>query len=186
VKNKRERRKRIDPNEIKGELIVDVEAYIANKCSPNVKKIATASEHLDIEIYFDKHYFIRHQHGDDNGKREGIELETVQKLVIEAAKHLLFYSVTLKNFSFVNFGPNSNHRVVLTRLFDGDEDLNIVVEYHYLSMHRYEVTLKTAMRKTDFLINDGTFQLKINPDGTSVLVKNENRKLVQFSEYENS
>lgn len=186
MKNKRERRKRIDPNEVKGELVVDVEAFIANKCSPNVKKITTVSEHLEIEIYFDKHYFVRHQHGDDNGKREGIELDTVQKLIIEAAKHLLFYSVTLKNFSFVNFVQNSNQRIVLTQLFDNVEDLNVVVEYHYLTTHKYEVTLKTAMRKEQFMINDGTFQLKINSDGTSVLVKNENRKIIKISEYDNS
>lgn len=56
LKNKRERRRRIDPSETKGELVVDIEAFIENKCSANVKKIITASEHIDIDVYFDKHY----------------------------------------------------------------------------------------------------------------------------------
>jgi hypothetical protein len=186
VKNKRERRKRIDPNEVKGELVIDVEAFIENKCSANVKKITTASEHIEIDVYFDKHYFIRHQHGDAEGKRDGIDMDTVQKLVIDAAKHLLFYSITLKKFSFVNYADGSNQRIVLTQIFDNDIDLNLIVEYHYLSTHKYEVTLKTAMRKQDFYFNDGTFQLKVYQDGTSMLLKNETGKIIKISEYDNS
>lgn len=187
MKNKRERRKRIDPAEIIGAVAIDdQEAFIKNKSSDNVKKIMSISERFDIEVYFDKHYYIRHQHGDQEGKREGIEFESVKHLIVEAAKHLLFYSLRVKGFTFVNFeGISRPERIVLTQLFDGDSDLNIVAEYHYLSMHKFEVTLVTAMRKDDFYFNDGVFQVKILPDDSSLLLKNEKGKILKISECDN-
>lgn len=184
MENKQKRRRRINPEEIKGELIFDIEAYVENKCSANVRKIITASEHIEVDIYFDKHYFIREQHGDADGKRNGIEAVTVQKLVVQATMHLLFYSITLKKFSFINYKPGSNQRIILTELFDNDTDLNLVVEYHHLTTHKYEATLKTAMRKADFYFSDGTFQLLINPDNTSILCKKELGRVIFISEHD--
>ena len=142
--------------------MIDAEAFIKNKTSSNVKKVTTASEHIEFEVYFDKHYYIRKQHGAADGEREGIEIESVQSLVLEATKHLLYYSIRLKGFTFVNFEEASRlGRIVLTKSIDGEDDLNIVVEYHYLKMHKYEVTLVTALIKVNFLINDGDYQVKI-------------------------
>lgn len=169
---------------IVGEVVVDVEAFVKNKSSENARKITTASEHIEIEVYFDKHYFDREQHGDEEGKRDGIDSDTVQALLIEAAKHLFYYSIRSKSFTFVNFEvvPRPD-RIVLTKECDGEEPLNIVVEYHYLSLNKYEVTLITAMKTGGFRISDGQYQLILHPDETSSLMKLQQNKLMLVSNY---
>jgi hypothetical protein len=46
----------------------------ADKSSDNVKKIQSAKEEIEIDIYFDKHYYLRNQIGDENGKRDLVYL----------------------------------------------------------------------------------------------------------------
>lgn len=175
VKNKR---KRINFAEKKGEIVVDVEAFIKNKSSENVKKIHSAKEEIEIDIYFDKHYYLRNQIGDENGKRDGIGYNFVQELLLKATKHLIYFALKIKGFSFINFDEGFKQRVTLTQHFDdGNEDLNVVVEYHYLSMHKYEVTVITALRKNNFYFNDGSYQVKLYDDLSSELNKNELRKI---------
>lgn len=76
MKNKR---KRIDTKAFIGEMVIDVDGFVQNKCSEYARRILTILENVEIEIYFDKHYFIRMQHGDENGKRSGIDFESVKK-----------------------------------------------------------------------------------------------------------
>lgn len=180
----KQKRKRIDYSTKVGEVVVDVEAFVKNKSSERAKKITTASEQIEIDIYFDKHYFDREQHGDNEGKRDGIENETVQSLLIEAAKHLFYYSIRNRIFSFVNFDLGTRpERIVLTKEIDGELPLNIVAEYHYLSLNKYEVTLKTAMKIDNFRLSDAQFQLIIHSDDTSTLNRFEKNKVKLISNY---
>jgi len=183
VKNKRSRRIRTITGPISSHEVIDNMAFIKNKCSNNARKILTILESVEVDLYFDKHYFVRYQYGDDNGKRHGIEMESVQNLILEATKHLIFYSITLKAFSFLNFLPlGYPQRIVLTKLFKEEISLNVIVEYHCLSMQKFEVTLITAMRKYDFHFNDGTHQLEMQVDGTSILHKNERGKILSVGD----
>ena len=138
MENKR-KRKRIDFAEKQGEIMIDIESFIKNKSSENVKKIQSVKEEIDIDIYFDKHYYFRNQIGDENGKRDGIGFDFVASTLLKATKHLIYYALKIKSFTFINFEVNFKQRVTLTKHFnDGSNDLNIIVEYHYLSMHKYE------------------------------------------------
>lgn len=181
---RKNKRKRINKTDIVGEVIVDVEAFVKNKSSQNAKKIITTSEHIEIEIYFDKHYLIRLQHGDQDGRRDGIASETVQALLVKAAKHLFYYSIRCKGFSFVNFEANIRpERIVLTEEIDNGLPLNIVVEYHYLGLNKYEVTLITALCTDQFRLSDGQYQLVLQSDETSILNQLQRGKVVSVSEY---
>lgn len=183
MENKR-KRKRIDFAEKKGEIIVDVEAFIKNKSSGNVKKIQSAKEEIEIDIYLDKHYYLRNQIGDENGKRDGIGYDFVESILLKATKHLIYYALKIKGFTFINFDGGFKQRIILTKHFDnGSDDLNVVVEYHYLSMHKYEVTVVTALRKNNFYFNDGSYQIELHEDDTSGLNKNELNKVKKISSF---
>ena len=183
VENKR-KRKRIVSAEKKGEIVIDVESFIKNKSSNNVKKIKSTKEEIEIDIYFDKHYIFRNQIGDENGKREGIGYDFVESILLESTKHLIYYALKIKGFTFINFDEGFRHRIILTQYFnDGTDNLNVVVEFHYLSMHKYEVTVITALRNNDFHFNDGSYQIELHQDGTSYLNKKELRKVKRIGSF---
>ena len=69
-KGKRPRIKAEIPNPV-----IDPLAYTNNLCSPNARKIKGFEEVLNIHFWIDKHYANRDQHGDENGKRDGIGME---------------------------------------------------------------------------------------------------------------
>lgn len=56
-------------------------AFTPNKCSPNARMVYTRSESIEFDIWFDKHYYIREQHGDDVGKRVGIDAVAYRSLL---------------------------------------------------------------------------------------------------------
>ena len=56
-----------------GALLVDPLAYVANRSSENARKIDIQEEKVFVHLWYDKHYCNRFQHGDESGKREGIE-----------------------------------------------------------------------------------------------------------------
>lgn len=173
MENKR-KRKRINFTEKQGEIIIDIESFTKNKSSDNVKKIQSVKEEIEIDIYFDKHYYLRNQIGDENGKRDGIGYDFVESILLMATKHLIYYALKIKGFTFINFDEGFKQRIILTQHFtDESHDLNVVVEYHYISMHKYEVTVITALRKNDFYFNDGSYQVELNEDDTSDLNKKE-------------
>lgn len=171
------RRKRIPIT--KGELlpIEDKDAYVRNKCSERARKIGTVKPNFDFNIWFDQHYQVRTQFGDDQGVRPGIEHEKVESLVKKAMNHLMTYSAIVKGFTFINSAPNNgrNERVVL------QEDtnyglLNVVIEVHLIEVGSYEVTVKTAMCTDSFLLSDGQYAIQII-DNESILKKKERQVL---------
>lgn len=177
------KRKRIT-NEIRGVVVEDPLEYIPNRSSSNARKVHSNAESVEFEIWFDQHYYLRNQLGDEDGKREGIEPESVQSLIVKAAKHLLYYSIKVRDFSFVNFSINGrSERVVLTLVDANNPNLNIIVEYHYLSINRYEVTLITALRKDAFHFSDGQYQVEIEEDDASTLYKKERGKIRRIDDY---
>lgn len=175
----RERRKRIKYEPKGVPAIQDELEFIKNKCSDHARRIFVEIETIHLELWFDKHYHDRHQHGDEDGKREGIDPRTVESLVRKSLKHLLFYSSVVSGFKFINFSPSQPPvRVVLQEEMDSSK-LNIVIEAHVLDIIRCEITVKTAMCTDDFRIPMGQYCIEIQGDN-SILRRNENKKLVEI------
>ena len=84
------------------EPIADPMEFKKNKSSDKARSVTSINERITIDLWFDKHYIDRHQHGDDNGKRDGIDSESVKEIVLRSVKHLLVYSACLPNFTFLN------------------------------------------------------------------------------------
>lgn len=96
----REPRKRIAIVSKPMPAIVDPLEFKKNKSSDNAREVTNINERITINLWFDKHYGDRHQHDDDNGKRDGIDHESVKTLVLQSVKHLLVYGACLPNFIF--------------------------------------------------------------------------------------
>jgi hypothetical protein len=64
----REPRKRIKYEPKGVAAIQDELEFIKNKCSDHARKIFVQIENIHVEIWFDKHYHDRHQHGDEQPK----------------------------------------------------------------------------------------------------------------------
>ena len=160
--------------------IEDELAFIENKCSKRARKIFTESEEIQIELWFDKHYHDRAQHGDESGKRTGIDTHLVEDLVLRSFKHLLFYGSVMKGFTFLNHPGISigSVRIVLQEYREGTM-LNVVIEAHFLDIRAYEITVKTAMATDEFRVADGQYVLELQED-RSVLKKNENGKIKEI------
>lgn len=157
--------------------IEDELAFIKNKCSDQARKILINFEEVQVELWFDKHYFNRHQHGDADGKREGIDPKTVETLVQKSLRHLLFYGSTVQGFKFVNYSSLPAARIILQET-SGDSKLNVVIEAHFLNLCHYEVTVKTAMCTDDFRVAMGQYCLELQGDN-SILYRNDNRKMIE-------
>lgn len=126
---------------------------------------------------------IRVQHGDNNGiKRHGINEEIIKELVCKSLKHLIYYSFKVKNFSFINFikVDNRSVRVVIRKETTG-EILNVVLEFHHVLDHKYEVTVFTAMVSDDFRLSDGQFAVLLDGNN-STLFKYDNKKLIEIDD----
>jgi hypothetical protein len=128
-------------NELIGEIIVDEIAYVQNKSSKNARKILDRSEHIEIEIWCDQHYYNRAQLGDENGKREGIDEDSIKDLVIKSIQHLFYYSFKVKNFSFINFSIGSRNIRTVLQESKGNGTLNVVAEFHHLEKNKYQATV---------------------------------------------
>ncbi|MGB8190321.1 MAG: hypothetical protein WCF67_00320 [Chitinophagaceae bacterium] len=177
--SEREPRKRISIENHRLPAIEDTMAYTRNRCSERARKIKSIKPNLIFDVWFDQHYHIRAQFGDDNGRREGIESEKVEALVLKAMKHLIAYSAVLKIFTFINHGINNAraNRIVLKE--DTEEGLlNVVIEAHIIDLDTYEVTVKTAMCTDEFPLGDGQFALHIFGN-ESVLKKLERGRVVE-------
>lgn len=163
--------------------IVDVEAYTENAGSKNARKLIDINYNIVTEIWIDKHYSIREQHGDNLGKREGISREVVEILVKKSFLHLKYYNLKHSNFKFVNFPPSGvrNIRIVLKDEFKNQETLNVVVEYHFIDLSLYEVTVFTAMCKNDFYLSDGQYAIVFENNFSRLVLmqnKNKNEKII--------
>lgn len=175
------KRKRIEPKQLTP-AIKDELAFVENKATAKARKIGEFSLQFDYDIYFDKHYLDRHQHGDDLGKRDGIDTHLVEKLVNAGIEPLIFFSALIKNVTFVNqAGMKGNRatRVVLQEDINGTM-LNVVIEAHYYNPGYYEITVKTAICKDDYEPSDGQYAIEINGDSYT-LRKFENFKLREIA-----
>ena len=131
----REPRKRIRYEPKRVPAIQDELAFLKNKCSDHAKKIFVEIEKVYVELWFDKHYHDRHQHGDEDGKREGISPRIVEALVRKCIKHLLFYSSTVLGFKFINLDasqPSVKPQCVL--MTSGCRWANIALKYKKMAL----------------------------------------------------
>lgn len=139
-----------------------------NKSSVKARRVFITVENITIELWFDKHYLDRYQHGDEDGKRQGIGYDIVEDLVRRSVKHMLTYSTIVKGFNFLNQNHQQHerpYRVVLQEqsIFG---QLNVVIEAHFLDLNRFELTVKTAMCKDDFRLNDNEYLIELTDSGS--------------------
>jgi hypothetical protein len=136
--------------------------FTPNKCSSRSRKIVVIDNNLTIEIWFNKHYYDRYYPHDEKDRRKGIEPDKIESLVKRSIKHLFWYSTVVGSFNFVNYevARHFPKRVVLLETVEGST-LNVVIEVHYLSLTRYEVTVITAMVADNFKIAAGQFWIEI-------------------------
>ena len=155
-------------NNSKRDVIIDVEAYSENCCSKNARQIVLHSHKFNSDIWADKHYNIRVNQGDDNGFREGIETDVVLQLINDTFSHVINYSLKFgKIINFPPFAPPQSTRIVLQNHVDNEDDfLNVAVEYHFLDVDTYEITVWTAMKEKGFHIREGQFIVQLHHDRT--------------------
>jgi hypothetical protein len=158
--------------------IIDPEEYVANCSSQKAKKIGEISESLIIHFFIGEHYKNRKQHGEDDGKkRPDIEIEDVENLLRKALSHLIFYSLKHKTFKFISYPPPKQKplSVVLKEKFNDNTILNVVAEFHGLDIGKYEVTVRTAMRKDNYEIFDGDHEILFDGESSELNFKVENK-----------
>lgn len=159
----------------------DPDAYTKNRASENAKIAIEVSEHIDVKIYFDKHYEQRVQHGEDDGQqRNGIDKDIVKLLVMKCISHMIFYASNIKSFHFLNkIAEGSLDRAtrVLCQQYIGNELLNVVIEAHFNSITEYEITVVTALCVDKFRMSEGQYAIEIFEDGSSTLKNYYRRNL---------
>ena len=176
----KEQRPRVKRPTLKDNAIADPMEYIRNKCTENAKHIKDYVVELAINLYGDQHYFIRHQLGDENGKRDGIEPEIVMGLVENTMVHLFYYSSLVPSFSFIDtaeINERKHLRIVLQKMEGDGVLLNVVSETHLISPFEYEITVITAMKSNDFFIVNGQYVVELTSGGNSILRKKHNNVL---------
>ena len=94
------KRKRIEFKPRTNNVIDDPLELKPNKSSVKARRVFVEEENITIELWFDKHYLDRDQHGDDLGKRDGIDNNVVESLVRRSLKHMIVYGTLVKGFSF--------------------------------------------------------------------------------------
>jgi hypothetical protein len=178
-KDQHPKRKRITLQKTGASIVDDPLEFKQNKSSIKAKKIFTEVERITIELWFDKHYHDRNQHGDEFGKRDGIDNETVENLVKRSIKHLLLYSNLVKGFNFLNRSQPQERplRIVLQEETEYGL-LNVVIEAHFLDINRYEITVKTAMCKDDYILSDNQYSIQLDGDA-SVLKKCDLKRVTE-------
>lgn len=176
--NQNTKRKRIPLQKATASIIDDPLAFIPNKSSIKAKKVFTEVENITVELWFDKHYHDRDQHGDDFGKRDGITNDIVENLVKRSIKHMIFYSNLIKGFNFLNRNHKQHERPLRIVLQEDTEYelLNVVIEAHFLNINRYEITVKTAMCKDNYTLSDNQYAIQIDGEG-SILKKYDLKKV---------
>lgn len=183
TENRRRRRQHLQQNPNAVPAIVDELEFGKNMCSQNARKIGEQVEKTTVGLWIDKHYHIRVQHGDESGKREGIETEKVYEIVQESLKHLSVYSAIVKNFTFLNHNlPPGDRavRVICQKCFDGNKT-NVTIEGHFVSLNDIEITIVTAIQKNDYQPSDGQYAIELLGGGNSVLLHCSKQKITEIS-----
>lgn len=169
------------PPRTKLSAINDPLDFRPNRCSPNARQVFSIVDDNHWIIWIDKHYLLRHQFGDENGKREGIDPEVVNQLVKKSTKYLFAFASIVKSFSFINHGsPDPSTRVVLQqRTVTGM--LNVVVEAHFETVGKCEITIKTALVTEDFRLTMGQYAVEIT-EGGAILKRKDNNDIIEVFE----
>lgn len=157
----------------------DEQSFESNLGSKNAKIIITIAEQIQLEIWFDKHYTSRNQHGDDLGPRIGINPERIINLLKIALKHILFYSARIKGFNFLNHESEVNTRIILKDSFYEAEPMFAVVQIHFKNFNKYECTVITA-RCNEFKIGTGQYYVEFFSASESTLHRIDNGMSTQF------
>ena len=162
--------------------IEDNLAFVQNKCSVKARQTFIHSETIRLNGWIDKHYHDRYQHGDDMGKRDGIDPEIVERLVKKSIKHLLVYSATVKGFRFLNHEQfaEQGHRVIIREEY-GESMLYVVVQAHLLGIAEFELTVITAV-KGDLKIAAGQYVVEIQ-ENSSNLYKFDNGRFSEIGSF---
>jgi hypothetical protein len=178
-------RPRIQKKVVENNLIEDKLEFKKNFSTQRARKIKTFQEELKVELWFDQHYIVtRHQHGEDSGeKRDGISPEEVEPLLKKSIVHLVCYGANVKGFNFLNHENKPPVRIVVKERSIG-ETLNVVSEVHLVDLNLYEMTVKTAMRKDDFRIENGRFAIEFIGNNQSVLKKQEGKIEIEVATLE--
>lgn len=164
-----------------GEIVVDELSFTNNIGSKNARKVVEKSELVHIELWYDKHYVNRAQFGDNDGKRDGIEENTIQELVSNSLRHLIHFSFMVKNFSFVNSEIQNTRAIRLVLQKETNQGLlNVAVGFYHITKNKYEVTVFTAMVIDSFSLSDSQYTVLIDGD-TSILSKMDNKCLKKVS-----
>ncbi len=180
----REPRKRIQADRPMLAAIADPMEFKKNKSSDKAREVTKINERITVNLWFDKHYIDRHQLGDDNGKRDGIDYDTVKNLVLQSVKHLLVYSACLPNFIFLNHEGIGNRERAIRIVCQQNNELgmlNVTIEAHFKSLREYEITVITAMCIDDFRVGDNQCAIEIISDDSSILKRMVNKKFVEIS-----
>lgn len=174
------KRKRIIYKPPTANVIEDPLELRANKSSDKARRVFTTIENITIELWFDKHYLDRCQHGDELGKREGIDYNVVENLIKRSLKHLITYSTLIKGFNFTNWNDQTHERVrVIVQEQTKYGVLNVAIEVHVLEINKLEVTVKTAMCKDDFYMRHNQYSIELLGD-CSVLKKCQSSSIVEI------
>lgn len=153
--------------------IIDPNEYTVSAASMNAQHKKSFTINLNLDYFVDGHYVKRLQHGDGNGKREGIEPYFVEPLVEKSFLHILHYSLRNNTFNIINYPPKKETplRIVLIENFKDELDLNIIVEYHFIDVATYEATVITAMRKDSFYEAEGQYSIIMSGRDSLLSVK---------------
>lgn len=177
------KRPRLNQTEKIQNTIEDPLEYKANNCSPKARKSATITKELLYELWYDQHYIIRNQLGDDKGKRHGISPEKVDDLVNRLIPHMLYYSYKVKGFHFLNHQDNQKTRIIFKES-SSEETLNVAIEIHFLTINSFEITIKTAMCVNDFRLSAGQYNINLLNNYSSVLYRFENQQNTEIATLE--
>jgi hypothetical protein len=172
-------RKRIPVNSNRTPALEDEMEFKENKCSLKARKVFVATHNLSLDIWYDKHYLDRYQHGDENGKRDGIDPSIIEKLIRKSIRYLIVFGAAIKNFNFLNSSKTQNPIRIVLRDSNVPEILNVVIEAHLISPTNYEITVKTAMLTEEFRLASGQYIVDFQDDGV-VLKKFENKIYVEI------
>lgn len=164
-------------------LVVDELEFKKNKCSDNARYITIILEKITFHLWHDKHYHDRHQLGDNDGKRDGIDPETVEALVRKALGHMLIYGSTIRGFKFIHHKASGESPVKVVLQEDTPNGmLNVVIETHFMEINEYEITIKTAMKVDDFRIANGQYAIEFEGD-LSILKRYDNGRPIKICEF---
>lgn len=178
------KRQRIPPKDKGTPVEKDDMSFEKNVGTEKAKHVVTIDHSLSFEIWFHKHYWDRAHEGDDNGKREGIEPDTIRDLISRALSHLVYYSCRVKTFSFLNINTLSQVLVVVRDCYSQDKILNVPINVFFIAPNKYEITVMTAMREDGFYIRAGQYVLDFDSENSSTLKRFEKPNFVDVSNYE--